>query len=238
MRHETVLTALADSTRRAILDRLKAGPTAVGALAQTLPVSRPAVSQHLKHMSKAGLVTMTPAGRRNLYALAPGGALPLVDWLGTMTELAPPHAPPVDAQGVTRALSVRLTPAEARHLFCEDVALWWPVAVVSDSARAEGALPQAVLLDAEPGGTWRELRFDGTEVVWARVEAADPDRLVLDWRLGTPEGSRVTLRFDEEPGGARIGLVHETETAEVAEMWDLVLMDRFSAAAHSSLSNF
>jgi hypothetical protein len=155
-----------------------------------------------------------------------------------MTELAPPHAPPVDARGVTRALSVRLTPAEARHLFCEDLALWWPVAVVSMSARAEGALPQAVVLDPTPGGAWREVLFDGSEAVWAHVREAAPDRLVLDWRLGTPEGSRLSLGFAEEPGGTRLSLSHDAETAEIAEMWDLVLMERFSAAAHSSLSNF
>lgn len=238
MRHEPILTALADPTRRAILDRLRAGPTAVGAIAETLPVSRPAVSQHLKHMAAAGLVVMTPKGRRNLYSLAPGGALPLVDWLGGLTELAAPYAPPAGGGGLVRALSTRLTPAEAWQLFCEDLALWWPVAVVSVSARTEGALPQAVVLDARPGGTWREVLFDGSEAVWAEVREADGARLSLDWRLGAPEGSRVEIAFTEEPGGARVTLTHDADTEAMAATWDLVLLERFAAAAASSLSNF
>ncbi|PWJ20495.1 ArsR/SmtB family transcription factor [Jannaschia seohaensis] len=238
MRHEPILVALADPTRRAILDRLREGPTAVGAIAERLPVSRPAVSQHLKHMAAAGLVTMTPSGRRNLYSLAPGGALPLVDWLGGLTELAAPFASSEAGAGLTRAVSLRLSPDEAWHLFCEDLALWWPVATVSVSGRTEGALPQAVVLDARAGGVWREVLFDGTEAVWAEVREADGTRLVLDWRLGTPDGSTVVIGFAEEPGGTRVTLTHDTDAADLAEMWDHVLVERFAAAAASSLSNF
>jgi DNA-binding transcriptional ArsR family regulator len=67
------MDALGDPTRRAIFERLAEGPRAVGELASELPVSRPAVSQHLKVLKDAGLVVDTPAGTRRLYRLDPDG---------------------------------------------------------------------------------------------------------------------------------------------------------------------
>jgi len=66
-------TALGDSTRRAIFERLAEQPRAVGELAGELPVSRPAVSQHLKVLKDAGLVIDRPAGTRRIYQLDPDG---------------------------------------------------------------------------------------------------------------------------------------------------------------------
>lgn len=67
------LDALADSTRMAIFQKLSAGPIAVNELAHSLPVSRPAVSQHLKVLKDAGLVTDIKDGTRRLYQLDPDG---------------------------------------------------------------------------------------------------------------------------------------------------------------------
>ncbi|SBS76253.1 conserved hypothetical protein [uncultured Mycobacterium sp.] len=64
---------LADGTRRAIVERLAHGPLAVGELARGLPVSRPAVSQHLRVLKSAGLVCDRAAGTRRLYQLDPEG---------------------------------------------------------------------------------------------------------------------------------------------------------------------
>lgn len=75
------LTALADPTRRTIFERVGAGPAAVGEIAAGLPVSRPAVSQHLKVLKEAGLVTDTPEGTRRVYRLDPRGLGALRDWL-------------------------------------------------------------------------------------------------------------------------------------------------------------
>jgi DNA-binding transcriptional ArsR family regulator len=69
----TGLTALGDPTRRTIFERLAGGPLAVGELARDLPVSRPAVSQHLKVLKDAGLVVDRPDGTRRLYQLDPAG---------------------------------------------------------------------------------------------------------------------------------------------------------------------
>jgi DNA-binding transcriptional ArsR family regulator len=65
--------ALGDPTRRAILEQLAGRPRAVGELARELPVSRPAVSQHLKVLKGAGLVVDRPAGTRRIYAVDPDG---------------------------------------------------------------------------------------------------------------------------------------------------------------------
>jgi DNA-binding transcriptional ArsR family regulator len=66
-------TALGDPTRRAIFESLASRPRAVGEIASELPVSRPAVSQHLKVLKGAGLVVDRPAGTRRIYAVDPNG---------------------------------------------------------------------------------------------------------------------------------------------------------------------
>ena len=65
--------ALGDPTRRSIFERLRGGPLSVGELADGLPVSRPAVSQHLRVLEQAGLVSHRPNGRRNVYRVEPDG---------------------------------------------------------------------------------------------------------------------------------------------------------------------
>ncbi len=67
------LDAIGDVTRRALLERLRQGPLSVGELARGLPVSRPAVSQHLRVLKQAHLVQSETAGTRNYYRLDPRG---------------------------------------------------------------------------------------------------------------------------------------------------------------------
>ena len=71
MAYASALRALADPTRRRVFERLRSGPKAVGALARGMPVSRPAVSQHLKVLKEAGLVTERRNGTQRLYAANP-----------------------------------------------------------------------------------------------------------------------------------------------------------------------
>ena len=80
--------ALADGTRRAIVSRLADGPQAVGQLAAGLPVSRSAVSQHLKVLKDAGLVSERAAGTRRLYRLNPAAVAALRDQLDTFWQRA------------------------------------------------------------------------------------------------------------------------------------------------------
>lgn len=74
-------SALGDPTRRAIFERLAVHPAAVGELAAGLPVTRPAVSQHLRVLKEAGLVSETPDGTRRIYRLDPRGIGAMRDWL-------------------------------------------------------------------------------------------------------------------------------------------------------------
>ena len=71
------MAALGDPTRREIVERLVDGPMAVGDLARDLPVSRPAVSQHLRVLKEAGLVRDRQEGTRRLYRLDPAGIGPI-----------------------------------------------------------------------------------------------------------------------------------------------------------------
>ncbi|MEV6634059.1 metalloregulator ArsR/SmtB family transcription factor [Actinoplanes sp. NPDC051470] len=75
--------ALGDPTRRAIVACLAERPRAVGEIAEVLPISRPAVSQHLKVLKDAGLVTDRAAGTRRVYRLNPAGVAALRDQLDT-----------------------------------------------------------------------------------------------------------------------------------------------------------
>ncbi len=84
----TAFAALADPTRRAVFERLGAGGKSVGELAQGLPVSRPAVSQHLKVLKDAGLVTQEAEGTRRVYHIDPNGLGALRAWLDQFWGLA------------------------------------------------------------------------------------------------------------------------------------------------------
>lgn len=94
----TVLTALSDPTRRRIFESLAAGPRAVSEIARDLPVTRPAVSQHLRVLKAAGLVTDHAQGARRLYDIAPQGLAPLRAWLDCFpdpdTSVGNPDAAP------------------------------------------------------------------------------------------------------------------------------------------------
>jgi len=79
--YDNALAALADPTRRRVFERLRSGPKAVIEIAHGLPVSRPAVSQHLKVLKAAGLVREHREGAKRIYAIDPQGLGPLRRWL-------------------------------------------------------------------------------------------------------------------------------------------------------------
>jgi len=88
MAYEEVISALGDPTRRAVFERLRQGPKTVGALADGLPVSRPAISQHLKVLKEAGLVADQADGARRLYRIDGRGLAALRDYLQAVCEEA------------------------------------------------------------------------------------------------------------------------------------------------------
>jgi DNA-binding transcriptional ArsR family regulator len=79
--YQNGFSALADPTRRQIFERLARRPRPVGELAEGLPVSRPAVSQHLKVLAEAGLVVATRNGNRRLYRVDPDGVAGMRSYL-------------------------------------------------------------------------------------------------------------------------------------------------------------
>lgn len=88
MTYEKSLDALADPTRRLLLQELAQGPQSVSALASRLPVSRPAVSQHLKALKDADLATDQAQGTRRIYRINPQGLEALRQWLDAFWDTA------------------------------------------------------------------------------------------------------------------------------------------------------
>jgi DNA-binding transcriptional ArsR family regulator len=82
------LSALSDPTRREVFERLRSGARSVGEIAQGLPVSRPAVSQHLKVLKDAGLVTDRAEGTRRVYHIDPKGLAAMRAWLDQFWDVA------------------------------------------------------------------------------------------------------------------------------------------------------
>jgi DNA-binding transcriptional ArsR family regulator len=82
------LGALGDPTRRRVFERLLAGPLAVNQIADGLPVTRPAVSQHLRVLVAAGLVTVRSRGTRRVYAVSPEGIGALRSWMDEFWDRA------------------------------------------------------------------------------------------------------------------------------------------------------
>jgi DNA-binding transcriptional ArsR family regulator len=80
-REDSLFRALADPSRRAILERLMRGESAVKDLTARFSISQPAVSQHLAALRKAGLVAERRDGRLRYYRVKPGGLKPLIDWM-------------------------------------------------------------------------------------------------------------------------------------------------------------
>jgi DNA-binding transcriptional ArsR family regulator len=84
----TAFAALSDPTRREVFQRLQSGGLSVGEIAQSMPVSRPAVSQHLKVLKEAGLVSDRAEGTRRVYHIDPNGLAVIRAWLDQFWDVA------------------------------------------------------------------------------------------------------------------------------------------------------
>jgi len=220
------LTALGDATRRRIVERLADGPCAVGDIARSLPVGRPAVSMHLRVLQDAGLVRHERAGNRRLYHLDPHGLALLRAYLdaywshalGAFESAASGRqkgqAMAIDSElSVLKSVVVPLPLVEAFALFVQQDR-WWPVRT-HHLAEPPG---ETAVLEPFHGGRWYERLADGHEQEWGRVLVwRPPHQLVLSWLVGsdwTPEpdlarASEIDVRFlAEAPDRTRLEFEH------------------------------
>lgn len=249
------LAALSDGTRRAILTHLKDRAQSVAELAGQVPVSRPAVSQHLKVLREAGFVSVAEQGTRRIYELDPAGWNDLRIWIDHQWDdvleafahrAREEHDMQTDQNLIAPVIKTRTVPlgvSEAFDLFTDRIGSWWPV----DTHSISGEDTQAIRFEGRVGGRVVEVAADGSEYTWAEVLAWNPpERFVLSWHP-TPEptaASTIEVRFAADPGnGTRVVLEHRGweefgETGrELREQydsgWDLVLAPFERAAGPS-----
>ncbi|MGR3468082.1 MAG: metalloregulator ArsR/SmtB family transcription factor [Shimia sp.] len=257
MAYASALVALSDPTRLALVNRLRHGPCAVSVLAEGLPISRPAVSQHLRVLSDAGLVEHRRDGQRRLYRLCPDGVQALKKFTDGLwdaalaaflahTETLSQEAPmPLDP--IVKTLTVPLPPARAFEAFTRDLGTWWPVESHSLSA-ADDKTPQAVRIEPREGGQIIETKHDGTTAPWGRITGWEPGRrLAMSWHVGRPEeeATFIDVRFEAQGTGTRIILIHDGWAALGAQAsatrssyttgWDRVLTHSYLAHCKACL---
>ena len=228
------IDALADPTRRRVFELLRSGPASVAALARELPVSRPAVSQHLRTLRDAGLVTFRREGTRHVYAVDRAGVAELRSWLDTFWDDALERfreaaATEGEDDAMIEVIDETLAPIEktvvvacsverAFELFTRDIGRWWPVSTHS----IHGDAVESLVWEPSVGGEVYEVSTAGDRRRWATVTAWEPPhRLVLSWEVDPRRlGTEVEVRFTELAAGTRVELEHRgfENVAEGAEM--------------------
>ena len=221
-------TALGDPTRRAIFERLVERPRAVGELADGLPVSRPAVSQHLKVLKSAGLVVDRQAGKHRIYQVDPDGLAALraeLDrfWNSTLTAYKAIVEKPAkeilmstqaEATTSVQASIVVEAPIErAFQVFTSEFDSIKP----HEHNLLQDEIAETVL-EPHVGGYIYDRGVDGSECRWARMLAYEPPRrLVFSWDIGPTwqiepdpaKTSEVEVRFiAEAPERTRVEIDH------------------------------
>lgn len=248
------MTALGDGTRRSVFDLVAESPRSVGELAELLPVSRPAVSQHLRVLENAGLVSATASGTRRIYRVDLSGLAGMRNWINEQWDRVLDDFVDATRKGiqlrkgpqiepVVKRRTLEIEPEAAFDLFTKRIREWWPVA--SHSIHAEDVTE--IRFDRQVGGQVVEVAADGTEVSWADVMAWDPpNRFVLSWHPNPDPiaASVLEVRFlAASDGGTEMYLEHrgwEEFGAEGQELrnnyqagWDVVLEPYETAATPS-----
>ena len=201
---------LGDPTRRAIFELLAHCPSSVGELAQQLPVSRPAVSQHLRVLKDGGLVVSRAEGTRRVYQLNPAGVDALRAYLDRIwgealtafhkaadaaySEPKQEHlmsiAPSVPA--IRGKITVDVPVEHAFTVLTSSFDSWWP----REFHIGRADLAEAIIEPRE-GGRWYERGVDGSECDWGRVLVWEPPhRLVITWQINGQ------WQFDPDPARA------------------------------------
>ncbi|HYX84284.1 MAG TPA: metalloregulator ArsR/SmtB family transcription factor [Gaiellales bacterium] len=260
MTYGDTLDALGDPTRRAILERLQVGPRAVGELARDLPVSRPAVSQHLKVLKDAGLVRDEAVGTRRLYQVDPAGLASLRSYLESFWDralddfrVAAEHdrkertmSTETAIEPILRTVTVRCPVERAFELYTEGIARWWPLETHSVAAGGAGTAVKAVI-EPRAGGRMYEVMADRTEAPWGVVDVWEPPhRLVIAWKVNPAAAAptEIEVRFTPERDGTRVEVEHRgwerlgiekgrEARSEYHEGWGFVL-GRYAEAANTA----
>jgi DNA-binding transcriptional ArsR family regulator len=243
---DLALDALGDPIRRRIVDLLRRGESTVGRLADGLPVSRPAVSRHLRILREAALVEVREDGTRRWYRLAPGGFAGLRDhwdrlWVDALREFKAiaEGEPTMSGRVVRQSVEVARPVEDAFRLFTEGIGRWWPL----DGHSLSGEQAVDARMEAREGGRVYELSADGSTFDWGVVLVWDPPRRVrVSWKPNTRDEPHTTweARFTGTAGGAtRVDLEHwgwealgesgDAMAAEYGPGWEFVL-GRFTAA--------
>ncbi len=251
----SALEALSDDTRRAILDRLRDGERAVGELAAGLPVTKPAVSQHLKVLRDAGLVVERVHGTRHLYRLAPTGLAVVRTYVEELWDVMLDRYAAAAREArriggdmpisviapVLKTIVVPLRADAAFELFFASMSSWWPL----DTHSVYEADADQVTVEERLGGHIIEKAADGRLADSGEILEWDrPRRAVLTWHPGYTEDSvtEVEVRFSSEGDElTRVDLEHRGWEAlgERAELtregydsgWNTVFAVRFGSAA-------
>ena len=213
---QAAVEAFGDPVRRRLVELLAERPQSVTDLAEVVPVSRSAVSQHLGVLTLAGLVSYERQGRRHLYRVDPDGLAGMRSYLdGLWTQaldaygsLVEPGADPrigrdvMTQAPVVRAVSVSVPATRAFEVFTARIGAWWPLATHSpaDSLAADLAFRDGALV---------ETLTDGRTTVWGSVtEWSPPTRLAFTWApSGGPE-TEIAVDFEEVADGTRVVLTH------------------------------
>jgi DNA-binding transcriptional ArsR family regulator/uncharacterized protein YndB with AHSA1/START domain len=222
-------TALGDPTRKAIFERLVDRPCAVVELARELPVSRPAVSQHLRVLKDAGLVIDRPVGTRRIYQVDPDGLAALrADlerfWGKALAAYKAAAEQPkrggkmtshtqAAVTTVTHSIVIEAPVERAFRVFTEDFGAFKPP--------EHNLLPVKIaetVFEPHVGGFLYDRGVDGSECRWARVLAYEPPhRVVISWDISPQwqietdrdKTSEVEVRFiPESAGRTRVQLEH------------------------------
>jgi DNA-binding transcriptional ArsR family regulator len=236
MAYTDALEALGDPTRRAIFERLHRGPSAVGELAREFPVSRPAVSQHLRVLKRAGLVRDTAAGTRRLYQVDADGLAALRAYLESFWDRSlsdfrsaaereeEQMTTQTTIEPIVRSVVVRCPLERAFELYTARLGEWWPLETHSIAAM-RGGRPRTAVIEPRAGGRMYEVMDDGAEAPWGEVTAWDPPhRLGIAWHVNpeAPAATEIEVRFTPQDGGTRVEVEHRG--------WERLGPDRGAAA--------
>jgi len=250
MAYVQVLEALVDSTRRQIVEILAVGPQSVGSIADRLPVSRPAVSQHLRKLFDSGLVTRTHVSQRNVYALRRDGLSEVKAYIEGLWSTAldrfqdaarlAKEEELIKIDPVVKTIEVPLTPRKAFELFTSGIGRWWPF----ESHSVYGSEAVSLEFQARVGGQLIESGPGGQQSVWGTVDGFDPPNMVsFTWHPGREptNPTHVTVSFAPVTGGTRVVLLHEgwerlgdraaEARANYNNGWEAVFIRRFGDAA-------